>query len=417
MTTVSAVERREELPAEPASARRARRVVVDALADWSLDGLSDEAALLVSELVTNSLLHAGSAIDLTVRRAGPGVRVEVKDHSTTLPSPRIFAGDSVTGRGLDILDLTAANWGAELFEEGKVVWFELGTAPSGDGQATGVRPPRDRSSFPVQFLGMPLALARATFDYGDALMREVALLSFSEGGGQPATPAIVTPQLRLTEILESLHAAITNGQARADLTVELPAGSASAALRRLAVIDEANRIAQEGRLLLPPSVPEIAHCRRWLMGEILAQAAGEAPSPWEPPGESEPAEPDGITPEDEALIGIDLDWTVVADQTNHIQFAGAAAAALLGWEPPQRLAGRRLTTLIPPALREQHLVGFTRYQLTRSPVLMGRPVAIEALHRNGSTVPVNLLLHEMPSRDGRLRYRATFTAPSPTPDE
>lgn len=410
MTDAPTQERFEQLPAEPVSARKARRVVLDALTEWSLDGLGDEAALLVSEVVTNAVLHAGGVIDLAVRRTGEGVRVEVRDRSVTMPSPRSYAGDSVTGRGLEILDLTAANWGAELSDDGKVVWFELGTDGTAGGRAHGVQQSPDSGKFPVLFLGIPVALARATFDYGDALMRELALVAFSEGSGEPASPILVTPQLRLTEILDALLAAANEGLDRVDLQVLLPAGSASAALQRLALIDEANRIAQEGRLLLPPSIPELAHCRRWMMGEILAQASGEAPTQWAPPDTAEdsaqPAE--GITPDDHRLIGAELEWTIVADQNNRIQFVGRRAGDLLGWDPDD-LAGRRLTTIIPRGLREMHLVGFTRYQLTRSAVLMGRTVSIEALRRDGSTVPVTLLLREMPSRDGRLRYRGKLS--------
>lgn len=413
MSSVSSQERREQLPAEPVSARRARRVVLDALADWSLGDLCDEAALLVSEVVTNSVLHAGSTIDLTVRRQGEGIRVEVRDRSETMPAPRSYAGDSVTGRGLEILDLTATNWGAELSEHGKVVWFELGTAGSADGGADGIQAVEQGGGFDVEFLSTPVALARATFDYGDALMRELTLLAFSEGSGEPTAPWVVTPQLRLTEILDALLVATNEGRERLDLRVHLPAGSASAALQRLAIIDEANRVAQEGRLLLPPSMPELAHCRRWMMGQILAQAAGELPTKWMPPEDSDVAEPaEGITADDQRLLGIEVGWTIVADQNNRIQFTGRDAAALLGWEP-EALAGRRLTTLVPPELRERHLVGFTRYQLTRQPVLMGRPVTVDALRRDGSTVSVELLLREMPPRDGRLRYRALFS-PAPS---
>src|SRR5688500_3166894 len=100
VTSAPAHERFEELPAEPVSARKARRVVLDALTDWYLEEFSDEAALLVSEVVTNAVLHAGGTIDLAVRRARGGIRVEVRDRSVTMPSPRSYAGDSVTGRGL-----------------------------------------------------------------------------------------------------------------------------------------------------------------------------------------------------------------------------------------------------------------------------------------------------------------------------
>ncbi|HUR49652.1 MAG TPA: PAS domain S-box protein [Acidimicrobiales bacterium] len=411
MTGVPVPERSEELPAEPVSARRARRVVLDALSDWSLGALCDEAALLVSEVVTNSLLHAGSPMGLTVRRLGSGVRVEVRDRSTSMPSPRHYPGDSVTGRGLEILDLTASNWGAELFEDGKVVWFELGTEAPTDGHADGVGDGADGVGFTVRLIRTPVKLAKATFDYGDAMLRELALLSFSDGGGLPAMPRVVTPDLDLTEMMETLEIAALEDRRHVDMELELPARSATAALERLALVDEADRMAQEGRLLLPPALPEIAHCRRWMMGEIVGQASGEAPTAWSYPQESDdPLPAEGISEADESLLGDELEWTFVADQDNRIQFAGAEAAAFLGWSP-EALAGRRVTTLVPPDLREAHLVGFTRYQLTRAAVLMGRPVAVDAMRRDGSTVAVTLLLREMPARDGRLRYRA-FLSPA-----
>lgn len=381
---------------------------MDALSEWSLDRFSEEATLLVSEVVTNSLLHAGSPINLTVRKCADGVRVEVRDHSTNLPAPRNYAGDSVTGRGLEILDLTAANWGAELLEDGKVVWFELGTEPP-DGEADGVGFPAAVQGFTVRLLDTPVALARATFDYGDAMLRELALLAFSDGAGQPAMPRVITPELNLTELLGALHAADNASQDHADLEIQLPTRSASAALERLALIDEGDRLAEEGRLLLPSALPEIAQCRRWMMSEIIGQASGNEPTPWAGLQTLDrTVAPEGISAADEQLIGSELPWTFVADQDNRIQFAGAEAAAALGWDPAD-LAGRRVTTLVPAELRERHLVGFTRYQLTRAAVLMGKPVAVNALRRDGSTVPVTLLLREMPPREGRLRYRARLS--------
>ena len=406
MSAAPSQERKEQLPAEPVSARLARRVVTDALADWSLADLCDEAALLVSEVVTNSLLHAGSAIELTVRKIGPGVRVEVRDHSTTMPEPRHYASESVTGRGLEILDLTATNWGADLFEDGKIVWFELGTTSPSGGRADGVGEGLDDGAFTVRLVGTPVALSKATFEYGDAMLRELALLSFSAGGGLPAMPRVVTPDLNLTEMMEALEIAALEDRRHVDMELDLPSRSASAALERLALVDEADRMSQEGRLLLPPALPEIAFCRRWMMGEIVAQASGDTPTPWTNFDEDdEPLAAEGISVSDERLLGDEMPWTLVADQDNRIQFAGEEAAALLGWSP-EALAGRRVTTLVPAELREAHLVGFTRYQLTRAPVLMGRPVAVEAMRRDGTTVAVTLLLRELPTRDGRLRYRA-----------
>ena len=405
-------ERIEHLAAEPVSARRARRLVLEALDDWGLDSLADDASLLVSEVVTNSLLHARSAIDLRVMRSDSGVRIEVHDLSPNLPSPRTYDGEAVTGRGLEIVSCTASNWGAEQSETGKVVWFELGTSAAGEGPS---RPPIPGPSAPtisVRLLGTPVALAKTTFQYGDAMLRELALLSFSgESSLSMSRPG--TPDLDLSGILRGLEQAEAHAQPRADIDLSLPAGSSEAALARLALIDEADRMAREGRLLMPASLPEVSHCRLWMMGEIIGQAAGEAPAPWSPPDYGDDVErAEGLLRTDEHLLGLDMKWSIVADQDNYIHFVGDEVGALLRWEPAS-LAGRRLTTIIPPSLHEAHLVGFTRYQLTRKPVLMGQPINVDAIRSDGSSIAVNLLLEEMPRRDGKLRYRATVRPAEP----
>lgn len=403
-------ERREHLAAEPVSARKARRLVLEALADWGLDFLGDDASLLVTEVVTNSLLHARSPIDLRVIRSDPGVRVEVHDGSPRLPSVRTYDGEAVTGRGLEIVGYTASNWGAEQSDDGKMVWFELGTPASEAGQGTPTSPSAAGPTVGVQLLGAPVALAKATFEYGDAMLRELALLSFSGDADSPSMSRLNTPELDLSAILLALEEGAAARQARADLDVDLPPGSSEAALARLALIDEADRMAREGRLLLPPALPEIAHCRHWMMGEIVGQCAGYSPTVWSAPDYSQHTErAQGLSKTDEHLLGLDLKWTIVADQDNYIDFVGDEVAGLLGWKP-SALAGRRLTTIVPPSLHEAHLVGFTRYQLTRKPVLMGQPINVDAIRFDGSSVGVSLLLQEMPRREGKLRYRATMRA-------
>ena len=59
--------------------------------------------------------------------------------------------------------------------------------------------------------------------------------------------------------------------------------AADAALERLALVDEADRLAREERLLSPPAVPEVGCCRRWLMTEIAVQLRGSPPAAWDLP--------------------------------------------------------------------------------------------------------------------------------------
>lgn len=117
-----------ELTAEPVAASRARRFVLDALHQRGAEALSEVAQLLVSELVTNALLHARSAMKVRVSTDPRRVRVEVSDASPVIPHRSGYGNEATTGRGLELVDALASRWGAGTIASGKVVWFELDTA-------------------------------------------------------------------------------------------------------------------------------------------------------------------------------------------------------------------------------------------------------------------------------------------------
>jgi len=146
-----------ELPARPESAGLARRFLADTCRDWGLDELRDDLLLAVSELVTNSIIHARTPIVVRVAVATAIVEVGVLDHdsrppvlraqrpdlisdldtlSERLPSfddidprhPQLWVGDAgsvAAGRGLHLLSGVSDSWGvAEDAEHGgKEVWF------------------------------------------------------------------------------------------------------------------------------------------------------------------------------------------------------------------------------------------------------------------------------------------------------
>ncbi|MDT0345938.1 ATP-binding protein [Streptomyces sp. DSM 44938] len=89
--------------------------------------LADAGALLVSELVTNSVRHSGSrAVRVTVTRTGRNVvRVAVVDASRTMPERRHPRDDAVSGRGLVIVEALTTRWGTDPLPRGKRVWAEL----------------------------------------------------------------------------------------------------------------------------------------------------------------------------------------------------------------------------------------------------------------------------------------------------
>lgn len=113
------------LPAEPASAAAARQFVRATLAAWQLRQFADAASLLVSELVTNAVLHAGSVSIVTISCEAGVVRVEVSDSSTAQVQPRHYSADAGTGRGLMLVQAIASSWGNAAIVDGKRVWFEL----------------------------------------------------------------------------------------------------------------------------------------------------------------------------------------------------------------------------------------------------------------------------------------------------
>lgn len=117
----------ETLPREPGSAAVARRPVRAALAAWGMEELTDDGALIVSELVSNAVRHARShAIRVTVTRPGPSrVRIGVVDKSTRLPELGEPRDEDEGGRGLPLVRALARDWGTDSLPWGKRVWAEL----------------------------------------------------------------------------------------------------------------------------------------------------------------------------------------------------------------------------------------------------------------------------------------------------
>jgi CheY-like chemotaxis protein len=106
------------------SPRAARRYVQATLAGEDED-LLELVTLLVSELVTNALVHAGGGPRVVVRLRRGQVRVEVADDDPRLPALRVPDDTGPGGRGLLIVDRSASRWGADPARPGKVVWFEI----------------------------------------------------------------------------------------------------------------------------------------------------------------------------------------------------------------------------------------------------------------------------------------------------
>jgi anti-sigma regulatory factor (Ser/Thr protein kinase) len=122
-------------PPEIGSVREARACVRDLLDSEGASADEREvAALLVSELVSNAVVHPETTtepIGLTVRSGTTGIYIEVQDHDPSPPMLREEGALGEHGAGLRIVSGLSLRWGWEpAAGEGKHVWCELG-APRG----------------------------------------------------------------------------------------------------------------------------------------------------------------------------------------------------------------------------------------------------------------------------------------------
>ena len=114
-----------DLPPEPSSATRARTIAREQLETLCSTDTVEVIALLVTELVTNAILHARTPFQLTLESRPDHVRICVEDHSNERPTVRHYESDAVTGRGLALVEQLASSWGVDTTPEGKVVWCEV----------------------------------------------------------------------------------------------------------------------------------------------------------------------------------------------------------------------------------------------------------------------------------------------------
>jgi anti-sigma regulatory factor (Ser/Thr protein kinase) len=116
-----------DLPPLAASVPTARHVVVELLRSWQVPHDLDDAALLVTELVSNVIDHVGGEATLTVELTSSEdwLRIAVVDGSAIRPVVQELSHDRPRGRGLRMLQIIASRWGSDAHGDGKRVWFEL----------------------------------------------------------------------------------------------------------------------------------------------------------------------------------------------------------------------------------------------------------------------------------------------------
>lgn len=302
-------------------APRGRRFVRERLRDWGLEGLSGDVELVVSELVTNALLHAAPPVLLSIAAEPPGVRVAVLDASRDRPLRALRAGngpngkgvraaEGMTGRGLALVEAISHRFGVEPAPGGKAVWASVYPAPTGPAAAAEDFPdpgalldawgsddaawaedaaPDAEPRFTVDLGDVPTDVLLGAKSHVDNLVRELSLAaSGASSGSTAAVPAQLADLIervvhRFAEVRHMIKEQATRaaeaGLARVHLVVTVPISAAQTGLEYLQGLDEADGYARDARLLTVESDVEFRVFRHWYVEGLVEQlrraAAGE----------------------------------------------------------------------------------------------------------------------------------------------
>ena len=437
------LERRTSLEPTLGSPKVARKLLRQFFKELGRPDWLDAGELAISELVTNAVLHGHTAIDVRLVAYEDRTYVEVRDFNATVPVQRHYAGDATTGRGMALVSALTAECGVvSLGVEGKVVWFCLG-GPKGSNEANptftwelddwpDVSTDLDDQRRNVVLESMPATLWLSARQHHDAILRELILYRAEHGGVDvdlsAADDARSNISNALVDAIEEAHAQGLTRPALPDghpsplpwvpedldlhLSVRADAVGHFAALQD--ALDAAERLAVAGVLLCRPALPEIVAVRDWACEQVIAQLSGIRPAPW--PGTAlERFEIDANGRHDDnsewdSSIVVESNLGVIAaDEANKIVAISRPLAELLGWDPAE-LTGRRVVTVIPPALREAHVAGFSRHLTTGETHVLGIPLLLPVLKKDGSDVLCRFLVERASTTRGPAVYLAWIAA-------
>ena len=279
----------------------ARSFAADRLRALEFPQLRDEVELLLTELITNVIIHARTDFEVRVSPSGDGVRVEVLDGNPTMPVAGTLAPGALSGRGLTLVQSLAARWGAHHNDGGgKTVWFDVvpGT----------VRPPPvadidrlltmwgDSADFPpsggseslveVVVPDLPVQQLVAAKAHMEDLLREVQLVLLGNERrplGIPRWATLVDIARQLDAAAEEfaegrrqvrLHAleAAARGEDTVTLHLHLPVEAAGPAARYGEAVQRAEELGAAGDLLVTAEqITQHADIRRRYLDAVIEQ--------------------------------------------------------------------------------------------------------------------------------------------------
>ncbi|MFN2536781.1 MAG: GAF domain-containing protein, partial [Mycobacteriales bacterium] len=265
--------------------------------------LREDVELVVTELVTNAVLHTlAGDIELRVEQLSESIRVEVEDAGHGMPVAVRESTTAMTGRGLAMVAALSRAWGVDSGRPGhKVVWAEIPftptdlarTEPDMDLESLLAEWPEDADEegqrFEVRLGSVPTDLLLEAKAHVDNLVREFALAGSQDLPVHLSTlvPAVVQgfAQARVA-IKEQALAAAARGDDETNLVLVLPASAAAAGEAYLAALDELDRYAGAARLLTLASPPVHQVFRHWyvqaIVDQLRARSHGALPPPVPP---------------------------------------------------------------------------------------------------------------------------------------
>ena len=273
---------------------------------------------------------------------------------------------------------------------------------------------------------MPATLWLSARQHHDAILRELVLYCAEHGAPKTDLAAVDKARSTISNALtDALDEAHVSGTARPvlpdnhpsplpwvpdhlDLHIEVPTDTAWQFAALQDALDAAEALALQEKLLLRPGLPEIIAVRDWACEQVIAQLSGSPSAPW--PGSAQPRF------ETDVRAARDVEWdssivtdsqrgVIAADDANRIVAVSRPLARLLGWHP-EELVGRRVVTVVPPALREGHVAGFSRHLTTGEAHVLGVPLELPVLRRDGSEVQCRFMVERAPVNRGRSVYMA-----------
>ncbi|MCW2606109.1 MAG: ATP-binding region ATPase domain protein [Frankiales bacterium] len=278
---------RLDLGAQPRAASDARRALDALLHGTPFEEHGERAALALSELVTNAVLHGHEPVSLQLCTAGDVLRAEVRDGSPLTPSFNMLDPNAVTGRGLLLVASVSDRWGLEPGRSGKTVWFEIdlrsdetGPLDVDDLLASWGEDVDDPGQEVVKVVltELDVPLTARSEAHVEALLRELALVATSDDCApalqlvaERVLQAAVEVEALRAEVKQQLSRAVLAGVAQLDVVLRVTRIDAETVRDFARAVDEADRLSRRGELLTQPAPPELSQARERYLQRVVNQ--------------------------------------------------------------------------------------------------------------------------------------------------